>query len=156
MDSGSAFSIIPHKSVAAPTGPCLVTADGTPLKCWGRRTCTVHTRTKKFTWSFLLAPVAFPIIGADFLCNFKLMVDVSSRRLVARGGQLTQLVPGKHASAAVVYRSHGGTPATGGGPLYTFSSHSGGTFLNTFTQQLLPKKASGQLARRSSQEAHSG
>ena len=74
----------------------------TPLKCWGHCICTVHTRTKKLTWSFLLAHVAFPIIGADFLCNFKLMVDVSNKRLVARGGQLTQLVPGKHASAAVV------------------------------------------------------
>ena len=63
---------------------------------------TVHTRTKKFTWSFLLAPVAFPIIGADFLCNFKLMVDVSNKRLVARGGQLTQLVPARHTSSAVV------------------------------------------------------
>ena len=102
MDSGSAFSIIPYKSAAAPTGPRLVTADGTPLKCWGRLRCTVHTRTKKFTWNVLLALVAFPIIGADFLCNFKLMVDVSNKRLVACGGQLTQLVPGKHASAAVV------------------------------------------------------
>ena len=102
MDSGSAFSIIPHKSAAAPTGPRLITADGTPLKCWGRRTCMVHTRTKKFVWSFLLAPVAFPIIGADFLCSFKLMVDVSNKRLVSHGGQLTQLVLGKHTSAAVV------------------------------------------------------
>ena len=30
------------------------------------------------------------------------MVDVSNKRLVARGGQLTQLVLGKHTSAAVV------------------------------------------------------
>ena len=102
VDSRSAFSLIPHKSAAAPTGSRLITAHGTPLKCWGRRTCTVHTRTKKFTWSFLLAPVAFPIIGADFLCSFKLMVDVSNKRLVSRGGQLTQLVLGKHTSAAVV------------------------------------------------------
>ena len=93
MDSGSAFSIIPLKSAAPPTGPRLVTTDGTPLKCWGRCTFTVHTRTKNFVWSFLLAPVAFPMIGADFLCNFNLMVDVSKKRLVACGGQLTQVVP---------------------------------------------------------------
>ena len=43
VDSGSAYSIIPHKSVAAPTGLRLVTTDGTPLKGWGRHTCTVHT-----------------------------------------------------------------------------------------------------------------
>ena len=41
VDSGSAYSIIPHKSAAAPTGPRLITANGTPLKCLGHRTCTV-------------------------------------------------------------------------------------------------------------------
>ena len=57
---------------------------------------------KKFTWSFLLAPVAFPILGADFLCNFRLMVDVSNKLLVAGDSRLTQLVPAKQASSAVV------------------------------------------------------
>jgi len=102
VDSGSDYSIIPHKSTAEPTGLCLVTADGTPLRCWGCLTCTIRTRTRQFTWSFLLAPVAFPILGADFLCNFKLMVDLSNRRLVTRSGQLTQLELGRHTSAAVV------------------------------------------------------
>ena len=150
VDSGSAFSIIPHKSAAPPTGPRLITADGTPLKCWGRRACTMHTLTKKFTWSFLLAPVAFPIIGADFLCSFKLMVDVSNKRLVSRGGQLTQLVLGKHTSAAVVT----GVMATP--RCRRCSSHSGGTILYTFTQQPRSKETSGQPARRSGQEACSG
>ena len=66
VDSGSAYSIILHKSAATPTGPRLITPDGTPLTCWGRRTCTVHTRTKKFTWSFLLGPVAFPSLELIF------------------------------------------------------------------------------------------
>ena len=34
VDSGSAFSILPHKSSAEPTGPWLMTADGKPLHCW--------------------------------------------------------------------------------------------------------------------------
>ena len=29
VDSGSAYSIIPHRSTAAPTGPRLITAEGT-------------------------------------------------------------------------------------------------------------------------------
>ena len=73
-----------------------------PLHCWGRRTCTVCTRTRQFSWTFLLAPVAFPILGADFLSNFRLLVDISNKRLVACGGQLIQLEPGKPAKAAVV------------------------------------------------------
>ena len=79
-----------------------MTADGKPLHCWGRRTCSVRTRTREFSWSFLLAPVAFPILGADFLSNFRLLVDISNKRLVARGGKLIQLEQGKPTKAAVV------------------------------------------------------
>ena len=102
MDSGSAFSIVPHKSSAEPTRPRLMTADGKPIHCWGRCMCSVCTRTSQFSWTFLLAPVAFPILGADFLSNFRLLVDISNKRLVARGGQLIQKEQGKHTKAAVV------------------------------------------------------
>ena len=80
VDSGSAFSILPHKSSAEPTGPRPMTADGKLLHCWGRCTCSVCTMTREFSWTFLLAPVAFPILGADFLSNFRLLVDISNKR----------------------------------------------------------------------------
>ncbi len=35
-----------------------------------------------FTWTFLLADVQFPIIGVDFLRNFRLLVDIAAGRLV--------------------------------------------------------------------------
>ena len=102
VDSCSTFSILPHKSSAQPTGPRLMTAYGKPLHCWGCRTCIICTRTRQFSWSFLLAPVAFPILGADFLSNFRLLVDISNKRLVAHGRQLIQLEQGKHTKAAGV------------------------------------------------------
>ena len=37
-------------------------------------------------WIFLLADVALPIIGADFLRNFGLLVDLGVMQLLARGG----------------------------------------------------------------------
>ena len=46
--------------------------------------------------------MAFPILGADFLSNFRLLVDISNKQLVAHGGQLIQLEPGKHTKEAVV------------------------------------------------------
>ena len=95
VDSGSAFSILPYKLSAEPTEPSLMTADSKPLRCWGRHTCSVRTRTRESPWTFLLAPVAFPILGANFLSNFRLLVDISNKRLVARGGKLIQLVQGK-------------------------------------------------------------
>ena len=77
-------------------------ADGKPLHCWGRCTCSVCTHTREFSWTFLLAPVAFPILGADFLSNFRLQVDISNKRLVARGSKLIQLEQGKRSKMAVV------------------------------------------------------
>ena len=101
-DSSSAFSILSHKSSAEPTGPRLMTADGKPLHCWGHCKCSVRTRTREFSWTFLLAPLVFPILGADFLSNFRLLVNNSNKRLVARGGKLIQLVQGNPTKAAVV------------------------------------------------------
>ena len=41
---------------------------------------------RTFSWTFLLADVALPIIGADFLKHFGLLVDLGEMRLLARGG----------------------------------------------------------------------
>ena len=38
---------------------------------------------RRFTWRFLLADVAMPIIGADFLWHFGLLVDLGEMRLLA-------------------------------------------------------------------------
>ena len=46
--------------------------------------------------------MAFPILGADFLSNFRLLVDISNKRLVACGSKLIQLEQGKPTKAAVV------------------------------------------------------
>ena len=74
------------------------------LTCWSRGTCSVCKRTREFLWTFLLAPVAFPILESDFLSNFRLLVDISNKRLVAHGGKLIQLKHGKRTKAAVVTR----------------------------------------------------
>ena len=146
VDSGSAFSILPHKSSAEPTGPSLMTADGKPLHCWGRRTCSVRTCTREFSWTFLLAPVAFPILGADFLRNFSLLVDISNKRLVA--ATPPAVVPSTPSLPTVEAPSSSflARPRRRQCPLFSFKSHRGGT------QQRLIKAASDQLARWGGQE----
>ena len=39
-----------------------------------------------FSWKFLQADVAFPIIGADFLANFNMAVDLSGMQLLCPAG----------------------------------------------------------------------
>ena len=82
VDTGSAYSIIPHQSTAAASGPAIVAADRTPIPCWGSCKRTITAGGQRFTWSFLKAAVAFPILGADFLAAFDLMVDLKRGRLV--------------------------------------------------------------------------
>ena len=81
-DTGSVYSLLPHFSTSPATGPRLVTADEKPIACWGSCTRTIYVAGRSFTWRFLLAAVAFPIVGADFLRAFGLMVDLAGMRLV--------------------------------------------------------------------------
>ena len=38
--------------------------------------------SKVYTWTFQLAPVSVPLLGADFLEHFNLLVDIKNRRVV--------------------------------------------------------------------------
>ena len=91
VDTGAVYSVIPFSSTAPPTGPAISSASGVPIPCWGWCRRTLRTGGRVFEWCFLKAAVAFPLVGADFLDWFDLMVDL--RRL--------QLVPAKGAVIAL-------------------------------------------------------
>ena len=38
--------------------------------------------SKVYTWKFQLAPVSVPLLGADFLEHFNLLVDIKGRKVV--------------------------------------------------------------------------
>ena len=86
VDTGSSYSILPHKSQRPRSGPRLCSADRSPIASWGGRKVHVAAGGRTFSWTFLLADVALPIIGADFLKHFGLLVDLGEMRLLARGG----------------------------------------------------------------------
>jgi hypothetical protein len=56
-------------------GPAITAADGTAIPCW----------------RFLLATMAFALIGGDFLANFDLAVDLKRMRLVYKQHLILQL-----------------------------------------------------------------
>ena len=62
VDTGSAYSILPHSSSEKPSGPRLVVADSNPIKCWGSDERVLKFAGRKFKWRMLLAAVACPII----------------------------------------------------------------------------------------------
>ena len=84
VDTGASRSLFPHQSSAVPTGPRLLMADGRPTKAWGSRTLPLQFGNRRFQFSFLLADVDRPILGADFLAEFDLLVDSSRRQVLDR------------------------------------------------------------------------
>jgi Reverse transcriptase (RNA-dependent DNA polymerase) len=75
VDTGASRSVIPFSSKSAPVGPPLFTADGVKIATWGERELQLSFAGHRFTFVFVLAAVDKFILGADFLSNFKLLVD---------------------------------------------------------------------------------
>uniref|UniRef100_A0A5S6Q068 Peptidase A2 domain-containing protein n=1 Tax=Trichuris muris TaxID=70415 RepID=A0A5S6Q068_TRIMR len=88
VDTGSEVSVVPPSSLTYaqrrhPSALSLVAANGTSIPTFGRRTLNLDFGTgKQFQWTFLIATVRQPILGADFLRNFNLLVDIKRRQLI--------------------------------------------------------------------------
>ena len=86
MDTGASRSIFPP----APNkgrkqkdlGFRLVAANGSPIATYGWETFPIRLQNKTYTWKFLIADVKIPLLGADFLGHYNLLVDVANRRLI--------------------------------------------------------------------------
>jgi hypothetical protein len=86
VDTGADFSILPAKfrdqKRYVPRFN-LQTASGSGIKVLGERLLRLNIGLRReFTWTFLIADVTDAILGADFLDSFKLIVDISGKRLI--------------------------------------------------------------------------
>jgi hypothetical protein len=68
------FSVIPHSSSELACGLPITSASGKPIPCWGWKDQLVKFGGQEFRWTFLLAGVANPLLDADFLAKFKMIV----------------------------------------------------------------------------------
>ena len=103
IDTGAAYSVIPHESSAPARGPPLRGAGGSPIRCWGSSTRTVKFGGQEFTWPFLRAAVQFPLLGADFLRTNKLMVDLDSNTVLVKSSGIK--IPTSAVSRAAIFAS---------------------------------------------------
>ena len=61
----------------------LETVNGTPIQTFGTHSLTLNVGLRQtFRWVFVIADTATPILGADFLCHFQLLIDMTHHRLV--------------------------------------------------------------------------
>lgn len=86
IDSGSVVSIIrasylkhkPEKNALT-----LYAANSSQINTYGIKTLNLDLNLRRnFSWSFVLADIKIAIIGADFLTNFNLLVDLKNKRLI--------------------------------------------------------------------------
>ncbi len=107
VDTGSQVSVMPATSLDSRTrqpGTMLTAANGTPIKTYGTRIVPLKLGEQNFEWQFVIAAIKQPILGADFLREKNVLVDLSSRRLV--DGRTYNSIPAT-AAANQVFSLHG-------------------------------------------------
>ena len=90
IDTGAQVSILPPSRAdrvscsLSKTNKRLVAANGSPIMTYGQKELTIDLGNNgTFTWTFILANVSRPILGADMLRHYGLLVDLKHRRLVS-------------------------------------------------------------------------
>ena len=63
----------------------LVAANGSPIKTFGSTSRQIKFGEKTYIFSFVVANIARPIIGIDFLQRFGMKLDLKSRQLQHSG-----------------------------------------------------------------------
>lgn len=86
VDTGAEISVLPPTGLdtrSGKKGPLLTAANNSSIKTYGTRTIPLHFNSRHFKWTFTIADVSQPLLGADFLREHSLLVDVKGRRLVS-------------------------------------------------------------------------
>ena len=92
VDSGADVSIIPatrQDMKRIPSTCKLYAANGTPINMYGEKLLQLDLGFRRsFKWPFIVANTDKSILGADFLKNFGLLVDLKRRRLIDMSTQI--------------------------------------------------------------------
>ena len=86
VDTGAFRSILPPPgdihTINHPSSSDLVAANGTSIRTYGEQQVNICLSGQTYTWTFIIADVRHPLLGADFLSHYSLMVDVARHRLL--------------------------------------------------------------------------
>ena len=102
VDCGSEVSILPPSAAdrAAGSRPSsLRAANGSPIRSYGQRELRIFFGPRSFLWTFDIADVFSPILGADFLCHYGFQIDLARQRIF------------QPSSGAIVSASYADSPA---------------------------------------------
>ncbi|XP_011069204.1 PREDICTED: uncharacterized protein LOC105155032 [Acromyrmex echinatior] len=78
------ISLLPSRYAKnkTPTNFKLYAANNLRIDTYGESFRTLHLRIRPLTWNFCIASVPNPIIGADLIAHYGLLLDLKGRRLI--------------------------------------------------------------------------
>lgn len=85
VDTGAEISVLPATradKLSSSQGAWLTAANGSSIRTFGKRTVSLQFNKRRFQWTFTVAEVSQPLLGADFLRAHSLLVDVKGQRLI--------------------------------------------------------------------------
>ena len=86
VDTGAFRSILPpsrdNNPTLQPSLAALVAANGTSIHTYGEQEVNIRLSGQTYIWTFIIADVRHPLLGADFLSHYSLVVDVARHRLL--------------------------------------------------------------------------
>ncbi|GFR67612.1 transposon Ty3-G Gag-Pol polyprotein [Elysia marginata] len=85
VDTGAQVSVTPASwadKVSGATGPNFQAANGSSIATYGSRVVHLHFDNRVFDARLISANVKRPLLGADFLRQHNLLVDIRGRRLI--------------------------------------------------------------------------
>lgn len=92
IDTGAEISVIPPNTkerLNPSPSRKLSAANGTQIATYGQKTLSLDLGLeRKFSWTFVVADVSTPIIGADFLEFYDLLADAKRKRLIDNSTKL--------------------------------------------------------------------
>ncbi|GBN38220.1 Transposon Ty3-G Gag-Pol polyprotein [Araneus ventricosus] len=93
VDTGADISVVPPSSaeLCKPKSLLnLLAANGTKINTYGTRNLSLNIGLRRiFPWSFIIADVSRPILGADFLTHYGIIIDLKSKCLKDQQTTLT-------------------------------------------------------------------
>ena len=85
VDTGAEVSVFPasRSDRQSPSqGNTLTAANGSSIRTYGKRAVSLNFNNRHFRWTFTIAQVSQPLLGADFLRAHSLLVDIKGQRLI--------------------------------------------------------------------------
>ena len=84
VDTGAEVSVFPatrREKHPQSQGATLTAANGSSIRTYGKRSIPLKFDHRHFKWTFTIAQVSQPLLGADFLRAHSLLVDIKGRHV---------------------------------------------------------------------------